>query len=402
MSSPFISEERPFRKSPDRTETPRKHKDVTMAAPEHEQGDSLLSHGDHRPPVVAPLSFLSPDPDEVRDAQELGRSAPSTETTLKNLRRASHSQVLRSERLFHLTLRLGGLFILLLFATVLGVSVVEAWPSIEKFGWSFLWTPTWNPHRHIFGAWTYLVGTFWVTGIALIFAIPIAILSALFLSDYAPKWLVGGVSTLMEMLAGIPSIVFGAFGIIFVVPLMRDHVEPFLANTLGRHFDFFSGDAMGYGILSAGLVVGIMVIPLVATVTRDSLVMVPRETVEAAYALGSTKAEMVYFVKLPAVVPGIIGSVILGFGRALGETMAVLLLVGNQASVPTSIQDVGYTISSLLANTFTYAVIDPLFSAAEIELGLILLVISLVVNTLGRELLLKLMGGRLAGSVGGG
>ena len=116
MSSPFISEERPFRKSPDRTETPRKHKDVTMAAPEHEQGDSLLSHGDHRPPVVAPLSFLSPDPDEVRDAQELGRSAPSTETTLKNLRRASHSQVLRSERLFHLTLRLGGLFILLLFA----------------------------------------------------------------------------------------------------------------------------------------------------------------------------------------------------------------------------------------------------------------------------------------------
>jgi phosphate transport system permease protein len=282
------------------------------------------------------------------------------------------------------------------------VSVVEAWPSIEKFGWSFLWTSTWNPHRHIFGAWTYLVGTFWVTGIALIFAIPIAILSALFLSDYAPKWLVGGVSTLMEMLAGIPSIVFGAFGIIFVVPLMRDHVEPFLANTLGRHFEFFSGDAMGYGILSAGLVVGIMVIPLVATVTRDSLVMVPRETVEAAYALGSTKAEMVYFVKLPAVVPGIIGSVILGFGRAIGETMAVLLLIGNQASVPASIQDVGYTISSLLANTFTYAVIDPLFSAAEIELGLILLVISLVVNTLGRELLMKLMGGRLAGSVGGG
>ncbi|MCL5953601.1 MAG: phosphate ABC transporter permease subunit PstC [Nitrospirae bacterium] len=373
-----------------------------MAAPEHEQGDSLLSQGDHRPPVVAPLSFLAPDPDETLEEQALARSAPPTETTLKNLRRASHSQILRSERLFHLTLRLGGLFILLLFAIVLGVSVVEAWPSIEKFGWSFLWTSTWNPHRHIFGAWTYLVGTFWVTGIALIFAIPIAILSALFLSDYAPKWLVGGVSTLMEMLAGIPSIVFGAFGIIFVVPLMRDHVEPFLANTLGRHFDFFSGDAMGYGILSAGLVVGIMVIPLVATVTRDSLVMVPRETVEAAYALGSTKAEMVYFVKLPAVVPGIIGSVILGFGRALGETMAVLLLIGNQASVPTSIQDVGYTISSLLANTFTYAVIDPLFSAAEIELGLILLVISLVVNTLGRELLLKLMGGRLAGSVGGG
>ena len=375
-----------------------------MAAHEHEQGDSLLAHGDHRPPAVAPLSFLAPDLPDNDEAQGSASdlSSSASESDRKRLRRKSHVQVLRSERIFHLTLRLGGLFILLLFATVLGVSLVEAWPSIEKFGWSFLWTSTWNPHRHIFGAWTYLVGTFWVTGIALVFAIPIAILSALFLSDYAPKWLVGGVSTLMEMLAGIPSIVFGAFGIIFVVPLMRDHVEPYLANTLGHHFDFFAGDSMGYGILSAGLVVGIMVIPLVATVTRDSLVMIPRETVEAAYALGSTKAEMVYFVKLPAVVPGIIGSVILGFGRALGETMAVLLLIGNQASVPSSIQDVGYTISSLLANTFTYAVIDPLFSAAEIELGLILLVISLVVNTLGRELLLKLMGGRLAGSVGGG
>lgn len=326
----------------------------------------------------------------------------SHEGILKKSRGASRSRVLRSEALFRWTLTGGGLMVLGLFLLVVGVSVVEAWPSITTFGFSFLWTSTWNPHKEIFGAWTYLVGTFWVTGISLVVAIPVAILSALFLSDYAPKWLTGIVSTLIEMLAGIPSIVFGAFGIIFMVPLLRDRVEPFLANTLGTRWDFFNGDAMGYGILAAGLVVGFMVIPLVATVTRDSLVMVPRETVEAAYALGSTKAEMVFFVKLPAVVPGIIGSVILGFGRAIGETMAVLLLVGNQASIPRSIQDVGYTISSLLANTFTYAVIDPLFSAAEIELGLILLLISLAVNTLGRELLMKLMGGRLAGSVGGG
>jgi len=359
-----------------------------------------------------PLSTLSAVPSPTLSASSPGlqpntpdstsEQGSRTKSVLRDLRKVSTQRIHRSERIFQGTLLVGGLFVLALFATVLGVSLVEAWPSITKFGWSFLWTSTWNPHRHIFGAWTYIVGTFWVTGIALLFAIPIAILSSLFLSDYSPKWLVGAVSTLMEMLAGIPSIVFGAFGIIFMVPLLRDHVEPFLANTLGRHWDFFNGDAMGYGILAAGLVVGIMVIPLVATVTRDSLVMVPRETVEASYALGSTKAEMVFFVKLPAVVPGIIGSVILGFGRAIGETMAVLLLIGNQASIPTSIQDVGYTISSLLANTFTYAVIDPLYSAAEIELGLILLVISLVVNTLGRELLMKLMGGRLAGSVGGG
>ncbi len=327
---------------------------------------------------------------------------PAEKSVLRDLRMSTHAKIQRSERLFQSMLLIGGTFVLALFATVLGVCLVEAWPSIHRFGFSFLWTSTWNPHRQIFGAWTYIVGTFWVTGIALGFAIPIAILSSLFLSDYSPKWLVGGVSTLMEMLAGIPSIVFGAFGIIFVVPLLRDHIEPFLANTLGTRWEFFNGDNMGYGILAAGLVVGIMVIPLVATVTRDSLIMVPRETVEAAYALGSTKAETVFFVKLPAVVPGIIGSVILGFGRAIGETMAVLLLIGNQASIPSSIQDVGYTISSLLANTFTYAVIDPLYSAAEIELGLILLLISLVVNTLGRELLMKLMGGRLAGSVGGG
>ena len=352
--------------------------------------------------AVPSRTLLPPSPELRPDSSDSRGHGPETKSVLRDLRKVSIKRIHRSERIFQGTLLIGGLFVLALFATVLGVSLVEAWPSITRFGWSFLWTSTWNPHRHIFGAWTYIVGTFWVTGIALLFAIPIAILSSLFLSDYSPKWLVGAVSTLMEMLAGIPSIVFGAFGIIFMVPLLRDHVEPFLANTLGRHWDFFNGDAMGYGILAAGLVVGIMVIPLVATVTRDSLVMVPRETVEASYALGSTKAEMVFFVKLPAVVPGIIGSVILGFGRAIGETMAVLLLIGNQASIPTSIQDVGYTISSLLANTFTYAVIDPLYSAAEIELGLILLVISLVVNTLGRELLMKLMGGRLAGSVGGG
>lgn len=367
-----------------------------------DEGQTLAKETFSTVSAVPPPTLLPSSPGSRPNTPDSSEHGAETKSVLRDLRKVSTQRIHRSERIFQGTLLVGGLFVLALFATVLGVSLVEAWPSITKFGWSFLWTSTWNPHRHIFGAWTYIVGTFWVTGIALLFAIPIAILSSLFLSDYSPKWLVGAVSTLMEMLAGIPSIVFGAFGIIFMVPLLRDHVEPFLANTLGRHWDFFNGDAMGYGILAAGLVVGIMVIPLVATVTRDSLVMVPRETVEASYALGSTKAEMVFFVKLPAVVPGIIGSVILGFGRAIGETMAVLLLIGNQASIPTSIQDVGYTISSLLANTFTYAVIDPLYSAAEIELGLILLVISLVVNTLGRELLMKLMGGRLAGSVGGG
>ena len=308
----------------------------------------------------------------------------------------------REDRMFGWTLKGGALFILILFLIVLGVCIVTAWPSIAKFGFSFLWSSAWNPSRQIFGAFPYLVGTLWVTGIALVVAIPVAILSALFLSDYVPKWLGGIVSTLMEMLAGIPSIVFGAFGIAFVVPLLRDHVEPFIARTLGAHWDFFNGDPMGYGILAAGLVVAFMIIPLVATVTRDSLLMVPREMVEASYALGATQVETLLFVKLKAVIPGIIGSITLGFGRAVGETMAVLLLIGNQGSIPHTIQDVGYTISALLANTFTYAVIDPLYSAAEVELGLILLLITLVMNTLGRKLLMRLMGGRLAGSVGGG
>ncbi len=308
----------------------------------------------------------------------------------------------RSERLFGWILKGGGISILALFGVVLLVCLVAAWPSIHRFGLSFLWSSAWNPNRKIFGAFPYLVGTLWVTGIAMITSIPIAIFSALFLSDYAPSWLSGIVSTLMEMLAGIPSIVFGAFGITFMVPFLRDHLEPFLAQTLGKRWDFFNGDPLGYGILAAGFVVGFMIVPLVATVTRDSLLMVPQEMVEASYALGATKAETVFFVKLREVLPGIVGSVILGFGRAVGETMAVLLLVGNQPSIPETIQDVGYTISSLLANTFTYAVIDPLYAAAEVELGLILLLITLAVNTLGRELLLRLMGGRLAGSVGGG
>ncbi len=325
---------------------------------------------------------------------------PAAAHPSRRLVRGSHLS--REDRIFGWTLKGGAIFIFVLFLIVLGVCVITAWPSITKFGLSFLWSSAWNPGRRIFGAFPYLVGTLWVTGIALVVAIPVAILSALFLSDYVPKWLGGVVSTLMEMLAGIPSIVFGAFGIMFVVPLLRDHVEPFLASTLGTHWDFFNGDPMGYGILAAGLVVAFMIIPLVATVTRDSLLMVPREMVEASYALGATQVETLLFVKLKAVVPGIIGSVTLGFGRAVGETMAVLLLVGNQGSIPQTIQDVGYTISALLANTFTYAVIDPLYAASEVELGLILLLITLVVNTLGRKLLMRLMGGRLAGSVGGG
>ncbi len=310
--------------------------------------------------------------------------------------------MVQSDRIFGWGLKAGGLLIMALFLVVLLVCIVTAWPSIRKFGFSFLWSQAWNPSRGIFGGLTYIIGTFWVTGIALVISIPVAIFSALFLSDYAPKWMSGIVSTLMEMLAGIPSIVFGAFGITFMVPILRDHLEPFLANTLGTRWDFFNGDALGYGVLAAGIVVGFMIVPLVATVTRDSLLMVPQEMVEASYALGATKAETLFFVKLKAVIPGIVGSVILGFGRAVGETMAVLLLIGNQASIPETIQDVGYTISSLLANTFTYAVIDPLYAAAEVELGLILLMMTLVVNTLGRKLLMRLMGGRLAGSVGGG
>ena len=183
---------------------------------------------------------------------------------------------IQSDRFFGWGLKGGGFFILALFSVVLLVCVVTAWPSIRKFGFSFLWSQAWNPSRGIFGGLAYLVGTFWVTGIALLISIPVAIFSALFLSDYAPKWMSGIVSTLMEMLAGIPSIVFGAFGITFMVPLLRDHLEPFLANTLGKRWDFFNGDALGYGILAAGIVVGFMIVPLVATVTRDSLLMVPQ------------------------------------------------------------------------------------------------------------------------------
>ena len=204
------------------------------------------------------------------------------------------------------------------------------------------------------------------------------------------------------MLAGIPSVVFGVWGVLTIVPWIRKSVEPFF-NAHFSSIPFLKVEEnIGYGILAASIIVAFMILPIISSITKDSLASVPKLAKDGALAMGATKLDVIKDVSLPYALNGIYGGIILGFGRAIGETIAVVLLIGNQAVVPKSLFSVGYTISSLLANTFTFAVISPIYASAEVELALVLLLTSLIVNIIGRNILNRVIGGRFNRSQFGG
>ncbi len=269
------------------------------------------------------------------------------------------------------------LSILGLLVSIFVVLWMQAQPSIERFGFEFLINDQWNPVTEEFGALTTVVGTLLSTVVAMLIAIPLSIGIALFLVEIAPNFLRTPLATAIELLAAIPSIVYGMWGLFILAPLMSDYAQPWLKSILG-FMPIFSGPTMGIGMLTAGIVLALMVIPFIASVTREVFRMVPQTLKEAAYGMGCTTWEVVRDIMIPYGKKGIVGALFLGLGRALGETMAVTFVIGNAHNLSLSLFAPGNTIASTLANEFTEADSD-IYLSSLIELALVLFLITFTV-----------------------
>lgn len=280
-------------------------------------------------------------------------------------------------------------FALLIPALLLLIAIailLAAAPALMHAGLSFITTSTWDVGRGQFGAAPAIYGTLVSSAIALVLATPLALGVAIFLSEIAPAWLRQPVAFLVDLLAAVPSVVYGLWGIFFLVPLLRESVAPFLADTLGLgSTPLFSGPNYGYSMLAAGVILAVMILPYISAVTREVLMAVPRSQRDAALALGATRWEMIKDAVIPYARSGIIGAIILGLGRALGETMAVTMVIGNRPEISASLLSPGYTMASLIANEFTEATNDMHLSAL-MAVGAVLFATTLIVNAVARWL----------------
>ena len=268
--------------------------------------------------------------------------------------------------------------------------------SIARFGLKFFIGNTWDPVAGDFGALPFIYGTLVSSAVALVLAVPLAVGVAVFVTELCPRFLRGTISFLVELLAAIPSVIYGLWGIFVLAPLLRDQVQPRLAHYLGWT-GLFSGPAYGVGMLAAGIILAIMIIPIIASITREVLVAVPQNQREAVLALGATKWEMVRMAVLRNARAGIMGGIILGLGRAIGETMAVTMLIGNRPEVARSLFAPGYTMASVIANEFSEAT-DDLYLSALVEIGLALLIVTVIVNACAQLLIWSITRGYSARS----
>src|ERR1700723_2431987 len=268
--------------------------------------------------------------------------------------------------------------------------VYELWihsgPSRAKFGFSFLTGKVWDPVAEQFGALPFIYGTVLTSLIALLISVPLGVGAAIFLAELAPPQLSNACTFLVELLAAVPSVIFGLLAIFTLVPIMRQYVEPLLKNTLG-FLPLFQGPAYGVGYLTAGLILSIMTFPFIISISREALLAVPREQREAALALGATKWESTWQIVVPYARLGIIGSTFLALARALGETMAVTMVIGNDTGIHTSLLSPGYTIAAIIANDFAEATGD-VFLSALVELGLVLFALTMVLNAAAQLLII--------------
>jgi phosphate transport system permease protein len=284
-------------------------------------------------------------------------------------------------------------FLVLLLLAGISVSLfIGSLPAIRQFGFGFIANPAWNPVTEEFGGLVPIFGTIVTSAIALLIAVPVSFGIALFLTEMCPPWLKRPVGTAIELLAGIPSIIYGMWGLFVFAPLFRDYAEPWINSHLGvvpLIGYLFHGPPMGIGMLTAGLILSIMVIPFIASVMRDVFEVVPPLLKESAYGLGATTWEVVRNITLPYTKIGVVGGIMLGLGRALGETMAVTFVIGNAHELHASLLMPGNSIASTLANEFTEA-IGELYTSSLIELGLLLFVITFIVLALAKLLLIRL------------
>src|SRR5215467_944385 len=308
--------------------------------------------------------------------------APKLEVLERQKFRSKDSSV--ADRTFRIAVVSCALALMAIVGVVLFELIAQSRLSMFKFGLKFLTTTIWDPVEENFGALTFIYGTIVSSLLAVIIAVPLSVGTALFLTELCPRKLRAILSLLVELLAAIPSVIYGLWGIFVLSPFLRLHVEPFLGKYF-RWTGLFSGPKYGWGMLAAGVILAIMILPIVASITREVITAVPRVQREASLALGATKWEMLRISVLRNARPGIFGATILGLGRALGETMAVTMVIGNRPEIAKSLFAPGYTLASAIANEFAEAT-TPLYLSALVEIGLALFIVTLIVNGAARFL----------------
>jgi phosphate transport system permease protein len=300
------------------------------------------------------------------------------------------------DRLYRATLTALALSLPLLLLALVVELGANAWPAITRFGFRFVGSSVWDPVAGVFGAAPMIFGTLASSLLALLIAVPLALGVAIYLTEFSPKWLRQPVAFLVELLAAIPSVVYGLWGIFALIPFLRAYVVPPLRTVLGWT-PFLQGVFYGNSLLAGGVILAIMIVPYIAAVSREVLLAVPSSQREAALGMGATRWEAVWTAVVPYGRAGLIGAVILGLGRALGETMAVTMLIGNRHDIGLSVLQPAYTMAAAIANEFTEATTN-IYRSALYEVGLILFVLTVVVNALARLMIWRVARGTAVGS----
>jgi len=333
------------------------------------------------------------EPMEKRSVSDFALpSASSTTQPVPASLAKALSRLRVNDQVFHSITRVAAFFVLILLSAIIGSLIIGAAPALQKFGFGFLTSERWNPVTENFGAMAPIYGTIVTSIIAMLIAVPFGLLITLFLTELCPMWLRRPIGIAIELLAGIPSIIYGIWGLFVLAPFLQAHVQPFLIDLFGNIpvlKTLFAGPPYGIGILTSSLILAIMVLPFITSISRDVFEAVPPMLKEAAYGLGFTTWEVVRYVVLPYARVGVIGGIMLGLGRALGETMAVTFVIGNAHKVSSSLLAPGTTIASTIANEFTEAV-GEIYTSSLIALGLLLFVITFAVLAAARYMLMQI------------
>lgn len=316
--------------------------------------------------------------------------APAAETSAR-LRGAAVGRVGLGDLVFRAAITGIVWIVLAIFAGILVVLIAGAWPAMKRFGLGFIVTTGWDPVHLEFGALPFIVGTIIVALGGMVLAGGVGLLTAVCITELLPHWLQGPIAYLIELLAFIPSVVYGLFGLLVLAPLLQSTAETWLLVHLGPHFQIFNGSPYGVGYLSAIAILAIMLVPLIVALSREALILVPREIKEGGLALGATRWEVFWNVTFPFARNGIVGAFVIALGRALGETMAVAMTIGGGFRLPTNIMDQGYTLASVIANEFNEVSSDTYLSAL-IYCGLILFVLTVGVNIFAYYIVRRLAG----------
>ncbi|MDP9158682.1 MAG: phosphate ABC transporter permease subunit PstC [Acidobacteriota bacterium] len=306
----------------------------------------------------------------------------SAEVEVAPLLRSKGSQA--ADTVFYLAMLACGLTVLALVGVILYQLITKSDLSWHSFGWRFFFSSEWDPVNDKFGALPFIYGTVVSSLVAMVLAVPLAVGVAIFITEMSPQWLRGPLAFVTELLAAIPSVIYGLWAIFVLVPLLRLYVQPWLAHRFGWT-GLFGGPSYGIGMLAAGIILAVMVIPIISSITREVMTAVPRQQREAVLALGATRWEMIRTGVLRNARAGILGGIILGLGRALGETMAVTMVIGNRPEIAKSLFAPGYPMASVIANEFGEAT-GNIYLSSLVEVGLALFIVTVIVNVLAQLL----------------